>query len=93
MKHTKGPWKIAENDSCCVVARNRHIVTAFDIDGGRSETGKGSANAKLIAAAPEMHSLLTKIRDLCTGKNPLISDEYILDELEMALEKAEGRES
>lgn len=60
-KHTPGPWKVAEDDSCCILARGKHIITAHDTDGGRSETGRGSRNARLIAAAPEMLEALETI--------------------------------
>ena len=61
MKHTKGPWNIAKNDSCCIMANGKHLATAFDSDGGRSESGRGSKNAALIAAAPDLLKSLENI--------------------------------
>lgn len=90
-KHTPGPWNVAENDSCCIMAKGKHIATAFDTDGGRSESRRGMRNARLIAAAPE---LLEACRE---GLRLLeINLEYnrgkVSDLLKAAIRKAEGGE-
>ena len=61
-KHTPGPWKLntdgdtGMNDSGCILDSIGHVIVT-DIYGtfknGRT-TGEAEANARLIAAAPEM---------------------------------------
>lgn len=68
-KHTPGPWvlHVAENGRGTISAITRcagmdHIAEVYGANG--EERG---ANARLIAAAPEMLETLTWIRDNCTG--------------------------
>jgi hypothetical protein len=49
MKHTPGPWKVQEAFNR--IETEREIIAT--VDGG--ELGNGKANARLIAAAPELY--------------------------------------
>ena len=75
MKHTPGPWKAETEYECAVYAHNNQMKIA-DIRGYGYLTGKGlggiglpdeeakkiqDANARLIAAAPEMYELLLAV--------------------------------
>lgn len=90
MAHTPGPWWIEEPDD--PTEDDRHISDSL----GNTATVYGDpetamANARLIAAAPE---LLKAVQDLvfhfaCTADSQ--QDEDALDEARAAIAKAEGR--
>lgn len=66
MKHTKGEWK--------VIYSSAHIgYQTFDVDMGKPIYGEMEANAKLIAAAPEL--LETLQRALNDFKNQTWTEE------------------
>jgi len=53
MKHTPGPWKVAEHYGAFrVITASRSVALAL-YDGG-SEDGEVMPNARLIASAPEL---------------------------------------
>ena len=77
-KHTKGPWKLVDHgpDDYWEVVQNRHIIAHAYEEGsvdicqpiGRGlEEGRGyeeaHANARLIAAAPELYDLVKRYAD------------------------------
>ena len=56
MKHTKGEWDVSKhgnNDSFGVYAEGQGNDIAI-VKGDNEEGGEGEANARLIAAAPEL---------------------------------------
>jgi monomeric isocitrate dehydrogenase len=59
-KHTPGPWEIIgdHQDDRDVFANNELIATAYDL---RHVEGDARANARLIAAAPELFTSLERI--------------------------------
>jgi hypothetical protein len=104
-KHTQGPWAVA------TVGGRKHIygkgnahyriaVVAHDPAGvGASENVKPevAANARLIAAAPEMLSalcwalpMLTALRDHCVA-DALKSFDQGISDVRAAIAKAEGQ--
>jgi len=52
IKHTPGPWNYDRSGYSLYVNSGRELVTALSMDGKRLETSE--ANARLIAAAPDM---------------------------------------
>lgn len=59
MKHTPGPWRVTDLCDCGydVVAANGRIVANVTVDEGPDENtmdAEDNANAKLIAAAPQL---------------------------------------
>ena len=56
MKHTPGPWNYDRSGYSLYVNSGRELVTALSMDGKRLETSE--ANARLIAAAPDMLNAL-----------------------------------
>ncbi len=101
--HTPGPWTVSRDSSTsvCVLARRADIdhmrvvrygcPEALDpvaICHGATETRK--ANARLIAAAPELLAACKSIVALCSGYKEL-SKELDLPLVEAAIAKAEGR--
>ena len=81
--HTPGPWRyVAEVPDWCRVSMGDGIVA--EITGGDSETC--TANARLIAAAPELLKALSIAKDMLvqlgmpTGSNPVHpQDEQLFD--------------
>jgi hypothetical protein len=72
MKHTKGPWYIeGDNDHTDVRSETQYIANLQD-----SFTGHMHANARLIAAAPE---LLEVLRDYIDDQNGM----KLLDGMEL----------
>ena len=56
MKHTPGPWNYDRSGYSLYVNSGRELVTALSMDGKRLETSE--ANARLIAAAPDLLNAL-----------------------------------
>ena len=66
-KHTPGPWKIgntskAWNETFRIIGQGSRQVAQVSTDGARNDSDVNLANARLIAAAPE---LLEALVDLC----------------------------
>ena len=70
MKHTPGPWHITRNDFCVWItnAGKAQIAKAFRPAGMTPETC--DANARLIAAAPDMAAALQAIVAILDGRQP-----------------------
>lgn len=83
-KHTPGPW-IAENEVSCIKIWSRSNGRTVLARVGSNDTDE--ANARLIAAAPELLRLLgLLVRD--TWRNSTLE---LRHECERAIAKAEGR--
>ena len=68
MKHTKGPWRVFskfKTGAIDVISANSEICLC------RSAEADNEANARLIAAAPEMYDALVRIID-AFGINPFM---------------------
>jgi hypothetical protein len=88
-KHTPGPWQINQFDAeqvCDADGENRGCGAIATLHGTRAEI---NANARLIAAAPELLAVLMKLRrgDLHQRVRPLF------DEAQAAIAKAMGEPS
>lgn len=99
LKHTPGPWEISDDNSweCAVLtSKETHIIEVKNND--MSETGFDEmyANAKLIAAAPELlealQILLKSHRQLTFQLNNNINDTPIEQKSQEAINKAIGYE-
>lgn len=76
-KHTPGPWFIDETWQTAVQSKDKHIamVNFHKDDTARSVFGlEHMANAKLIAAAPELLEALQSILDI--GKRDMSNPKY-----------------
>lgn len=98
-KHTPGPWKIHKRSWPMTITGNIHQITNDDRmpaafipawdnpnEGEEDGTEEALANARLVAAAPEMFDLLKRISQSYPG--------YIPDFVEgivKLIAKAEGR--
>ena len=89
-KHTPGPWWY-ENETAQICANHpldeQYIARIYDADSVHSETLPQEANAKLIAAAPE---LLDIVQYLASGI-PVWDDPGSLEESVYHLEKRAKR--
>lgn len=95
-KHTKGPWIAVENDGAyvkdpkfatwCIEERGSaaEMVVAVVISDVALLANKVEANARLIAAAPEM---LEALKDAY----PFVADDTIRIHVGTIIAKAEGR--
>ena len=104
--YTTGPWYVgAQNDGLFIIDQPPRPAPAdhpadipgvtiigvvydnvFD-DAGASQ---GTANARLIAAAPEMFEALQDILEYSGGAASALDDEYVMDRARAALSKATG---
>ncbi|MBN9410869.1 MAG: hypothetical protein J0H69_17125 [Burkholderiales bacterium] len=99
VRHTPGPWMAHQRSSAPI--EYGHYVTTIDgltvcnvsyqlpvkIDGQAVEETR-IANARLIAAAPELLEALLYYRDECSGEEPSIS--VFQQMLERAISRATG---
>jgi DNA-binding NarL/FixJ family response regulator len=66
--HTPGPWRVIADheDDRDIFAANELLATAYDMNGS-SPKQTAEANARLIAAAPELLEALTKLKWTTAG--------------------------
>jgi hypothetical protein len=83
-EHTPGPWKVQENaDAYTHIVRSK--TNAYICGCGQGSDGEDKANARLIAAAPELLEALNQVYDYLIGLHAyLLSCEksVIVDNLE-----------
>ena len=92
MKHTKGPWKVINWSGRAEIRTedNKRTGIAFlgNSEDGAIPTGETTANAKLVAAAPELlEACHNALRMLDPAKE---KENMIWDILYKAIKKAEG---
>lgn len=107
MKHTPGPWFVDDDGDICVSDPNspmgrEMVADAFQMDDEPNDVRE--ANARLIAAAPELleacHTVagfLSKLEN-CDTSDPLWTlrvriHKPLWDKLRPAIAKAEGRDA
>lgn len=86
-KHTPGPWRlidVSEPDYIKEVLSDDGRCIAEVIESDKPETVW--ANARLIAAAPELLEVLEKVQAWMNGGN----DDELAYEIDLALTKAKG---
>jgi hypothetical protein len=84
-KGTPGPWKVARimGVADAVVANNKKEYTICDCSPSiRISTDQKLANAKLIAAAPELFEALRGLLTFCKSHN---MDNYYTEQAEQAI--------
>lgn len=79
MKHTPGPWKVITNN----LVRDSHGNCIH----GDSSFIRNEANARLIAAAPELLELVKYSLDC------LVDDKKTAEEFKKLIAKVEGKEN
>ena len=95
-KHTPGPWEIAANritsrTAKCMVLRLPALTDAYG-DEPPEQLERWDADARLIAAAPEMYNVILDIigYKLLDGEYPLEAE--VLNKMADALAKIRGEE-
>jgi len=90
MKHTEGPWDVAfDTDKHILVGCKERGICIVPNEGGADEPIK-VANARLIAAAPEMFEALETMVEM-VEMNGFIRD-YAMEIAREAIRKARGEE-
>lgn len=100
MKHTPGPWGVVdENPTIYVCGQNEDLVIADCREA--NDRDELLANARLIAAAPEMLAALNEISEIgktlntdgaCLHDIPRVV-RRVVDNVRSAIAKAEGTQS
>lgn len=102
MKHTKGPWKLdtelgTHGASICVRAETIYVADVFKTDDSlsrMSDDKMAQANAKLIAAAPELLEALKLaaqyVQTYLDECGPCKDTEDVMTTIQIVLDKAEG---
>jgi hypothetical protein len=86
-QHTPGPWKRARRIAGGYTIKARNFWPAVVLGDGRQNRGTAIANARLIAAAPELLVALRK----CADRLGDMDCGAELDEARDAIAKATGR--
>jgi hypothetical protein len=99
MTYTPGPWDIHEandiNDAFYITHKNRRgigsISNSFNDDGDQYTSAEDAANARLIAASPDLILALKEWISMAVNSGLEGCDE-ILEQAEAAIDKATGQE-
>lgn len=94
-KHTPAPWKILnlhpKKHSVISIGKTENIGSFCEIyTTGSGNTSVQKANARLIAAAPELLSELINSRELIVDQCGIEADCELVMAIDSAIEKAKG---
>ena len=97
--HTPGPWSLGdENDACCSVDTGRSSISLdrMDVLGRTADVisrDEMLANARLIAAAPDLLDALRTLRHSVVADNGMHdgSGRTVAEFIDTAIAKAEGK--
>ncbi len=96
MKHTPGPWQVGNRHPCRIIANNGGaydlIGTTCEIDDEGTEYEHQVANARLIAAAPELLASLKFMLAGAEAEPSMAIYKAHIEQARAAILKAEGRE-
>lgn len=87
-KGTKGPWRF--NESSCKIVSSSSRITIADTYDSYCEYGENTANAMLIAAAPELLESLQASMGIWENHKLDVSEASILLDCRAAIAKALG---
>lgn len=91
---TPGPWKVVrvkeDIDTFAIRTQDDDTLAAVGISPAGWKPGKDIANARLIAAAPEMYEMLDHIEDVLDDSSGC--GEISVEEIRKLLKKARGDE-
>lgn len=100
-QHTPGPWRVGPVDDTRVEDANGNEVAQIDGDYNQPETWPlMEANARLIAAAPDLLHSLKEISDMFMARPDMVramqplrgfAENAVFDRAAAAIAKAEGR--
>lgn len=83
---TPGPWAASEK---YIVAGNFHLAVTTNPPLGKNQ--EWEANAKLIAAAPDLLDVCLRFSRLPCDYNTLSDAEFVFRDIKKAIEKAIGK--
>lgn len=86
VKHTPGPWTVGYNDNQCVYSDYRQVASV------QCNQKEWEANARLIAAAPELLEALKEVLAWASYGVPNARKEQMRKAVGGAIAKAEGRD-
>jgi len=86
-KHTPGPWRLLKREGSFPPVVQRGLEGGFSVAGSNPDTE--DADARLIAAAPELLAVLRQVADYWAGGDV---PEDIDDAMRAAIAKAEGQQ-
>lgn len=91
-KWTKGPWKATPNGDGYVITRTDVFVAGYAIAAARPSRAatedQCEANARLIAAAPDLYEALVEARERMVGSSPGLK--ALIAKTDAALSRARG---
>ena len=88
-QHTPGPWKVASGPFGATVFVGEEENPRIVSDAAASDP-ENVANARLIAAAPDLLAALREARERMMGGSPAIR--RLIERTDAAIAKAEGRQ-
>lgn len=87
-KHTPGPWVIPAHDLNAIrTSADAPLAYAFKAKRSKDE---GRANARLIAAAPDMLATLKQLQEEWRGNGWILNQEKMRIAVDAAITKAAG---
>lgn len=89
MKHTKGPWRYEDGTKTIRSVPGNHWIASLDSWDGAIDN---EANARLIAAAPEMLEALREAKQILERAKQYFPKYVLANSIDPAITKAEGRE-
>lgn len=96
---TAGPWRVGPVDDTMVTAADGTEIAAIDGDYSQPETWPVmEANARLIAAAPDMHAALVAAKQelWMLSRHQWTMDDFknlaVVQQIDAALTKADGKQ-
>ncbi len=88
-KHTPGPWSVSGNEIRKAEGIPMLLATVNNSEGAKLNAYNYEANAKLIAAAPDLLRELQKAMQIIEGEYPADQlNDYGYDKMQAAVKKA-----
>lgn len=100
-KHSKGPWKVEKHNGKLEVWSNNHFIATpeHELFFSAEKHGLKEANARLIAAAPELLEMLKRTQGHLLARMGTVPKEQragmsqFINEVDALITKAEGRDN
>jgi hypothetical protein len=92
-KHTPGPWEVMKNEPTVIRGHNRDKPYSFSLAETMGYKENREANARLIAAAPDMLDILEQVSDMViAGSYPdgPCMERYLMEDVRAVIAKAKG---
>lgn len=96
--HTPGPWFVSNDEDSPLIYSDTnatYVAQVFARDDGLLGTARGAAvdaDARIIAAAPELLKALQMIEEVASGRVPLVNN-WVASVARAAISKANGEQA